>query len=78
MNDIKQNINGVNYILLERLIVERTEDDYSSLILELGCIEQGIKHIKVGGLFSSTYMVILILVPETKVMEFIEKERKFN
>lgn len=69
MEQLVYEINNKKYLLFEMPIVSKSQvAKKDQLIKDCKGIIQGVKEIKTGGLFSSSYMIVKVLIPE----EFIE------
>lgn len=69
MEQLVYEINNKKYLLFEMPIVSKSQwAKKDKLIKDCKGIIQGVKEIKIGGLFSSSYMIVKVLIPE----EFIE------
>ena len=69
MEQLVYEINNKKYLLFEMPIVSKRQGaKKDQLIKDCKGIIQGVKEIKIGGLFSSSYMIVKVLIPE----EFIE------
>lgn len=69
--EITTELNGIKYLIVELLITSKTNED--RLMKELsgfGAIYQGVKEVDSGGFRSKPFMVLRVLVPENKVVDF--------
>jgi hypothetical protein len=70
MENIICELNGIKYLLVKYPVFKSNRKRSEELIRKYECILQGVDSIKIGGLFSSTYMILNILVPERNVIAF--------
>lgn len=74
MENITCELNGIKYLLVECLVTKQNAKRIERRFKRHECIVQGVGKIDRGGLFSSMYMVIKILVPEKNVVAFNNDE----
>ena len=74
MEQLIYEINNKKYLLFEMLMTRSQEAKKEKLIKDCEGIIQGLKEIKVGGLFSPTYVVIKVLIPEEFIKAFSNAE----
>lgn len=70
MENLIHEINGIKYLLVEVPIISKTARKIERRCKRYGCITQGVKEVKRGGLFYDTIIVAKILVPEKNVIDF--------
>lgn len=70
MEKLTCELNGIKYLLVKYPIFKANKDKAEKTFKKFECITQGVEEIKIGGLFSSSYMIVNILVPEKNVIEF--------
>lgn len=70
MEAITVELLGTKYLIVELPITSRNTDEVMAKCKRHNAIYQGVKEINKGGLFSNTYMVIRVLVPESSVIAF--------
>ena len=63
-------INGVKYLLVERMVTERNGDKLQSAIQRHQVIEQGVKQVSRGGMFSNPFAIVSLLVPFHTLIAF--------
>ena len=67
-------IYGTKYVLIEMgAITARDTDKASKLLKKHDGIWQGIKEINRGGLFSSSVVIVKVLIPERNIIAFNEE-----
>jgi len=75
MEQLIYEFNGKKYLMFELLITSKSQGEKKEkLIKDCKGIVQGVKDIKIGGLFSSSYMVIKVLIPEDFIEFFANAE----
>ncbi len=74
MENILYEINGIKYVLVEQLLMERNQEKVNKILKKHECVLQGIKEINRGGWFENAYMVFKILVPEKNLIAFNNEE----
>ena len=68
MESITCELNGVKYLMVEVPIMESNAKKIEHRCKRHECIMQGVSKIDRGGFFSSTFMIVKILVPEKNVI----------
>lgn len=70
MDNITCELNGIKYLLIELFVSAPERKKYEKLMKEFSGIYQGVKEINKGGLFTDGYLILKVLIPENKVVEF--------
>lgn len=69
-------VNNIEYLLVEKLIIKSSQSDYiNKMIKKFKAIEQGFGEIKKGGIVSSGYIILKILVPCKNINKWIDAFR---
>ena len=55
------------YLIMDTIIAD---SDKEKELINMGCIEQCIKKVDSGGMFSSAYAIVSFLVPIDKIQKF--------
>lgn len=76
MEQILYAINGINYVLVEEVVLDTNEKAIQKAVLELNCIIQSVKLVK-GSWSYKTYGEAKILVPEASIHEY-QKLKSIN
>jgi hypothetical protein len=70
MEQLIYEINGQKYILVEVLLTTNNQKKIEARAKRHNCIEQGVKEVKQGGIFSPPYAIVRLLVPEKNIIAF--------
>lgn len=74
MENIIYELNGKKYLLVELIITGSSYKESIKNVEKYNGIYQGIKETKQGGLFSSGYVIIKVLIPEENIVAFNSSE----
>lgn len=68
METITCELNGIKYLLVERLVTDENSDEIDRKNKKYDCIYQGISKMNTEGFFTKAHMIVKILVPEKNVI----------
>ena len=72
-NQLTCELNGIKYLAFEEIIIESNADKIERKIKKYNAINQGV--IKVhSGILTTSYIIVRVLVPEDKVMDWANDE----
>lgn len=69
MNNLTVELNGIKYVLLERIATKETGNKADKIIKKHGGIIQGL-HLVKGWFFYKTYIKYTVLIPEQNIIAF--------
>lgn len=70
MESITCELNGIKYLLIECLVMDSNQEQFNARAKKYDCIIQGFSKLVTGGFFTSSYMVIKLLVPESNIIAY--------
>lgn len=70
MENLTCELNGIKYLLVKYPFFNANKHKAEPLFKKYDCIVQGVSDIKIGGFFSSSSMIVSVLVPEHNVIAF--------
>lgn len=75
MDQIKTNIQGENYILVEVPILKNNNDEIISVGDKYQCIYTGIKEVSAATFWNKAIYAVKLLVPEKNIVKFNNHKR---
>ena len=74
--EITCELNGIKYLMFELHVTRYNHKKIDRMCVKHECIQQGVKKIDRGGLFSDGYAIVSVLVPEKNVIAFNKEDLK--
>lgn len=68
MENITCKLNGIKYLLVERIVTERNVKEFDRVNKKYECINQGVSKVEKETFFTKAFMIVKILVPEQHIM----------
>lgn len=70
MEELTVILNNKKYLLVEMIVTEKNEANFTANLHKYDCIHQGVKQVNTGGWFSPAFIITKILVPEENMIAF--------